>query len=143
MVNINYGRSQELVSACKPLNEYSRLIAEIRKKKETDIEKAVDQVVSEMPEEFVLKKFLMTHRAEVRGMLLKEYNEAETYRLFREDGRKEGREEGDARRLVNAVESLKGNMPCSLEKACQLLGCTIRDYSDAKKLINEVIPIAF
>jgi hypothetical protein len=71
------------------------------------------------------------------------YNEAETYRLFREDGRKEGREEGDARRLVNAVESLKGNMPCSLEKACQLLGCTIRDYSDAKKLINEVIPTAF
>ena len=62
-----------------------------------------------MPEEFVLKKFLMTHRAEVRGMLLKEYNEAEIYRLFREDGRKEGREEGDARRLVNAVESLKGN----------------------------------
>ncbi len=98
-----------MVSACKPLNEYSWLIAEIRKKKETDIEKAVDQVVSEMPEEFVLKKFLMTHRAEVRGMLFKEYNEAETYRLFREDGRKEGREEGDARRLVNAVESLKGN----------------------------------
>lgn len=29
MVNINYGRSQELVSACKPLNEYSWLIAEI------------------------------------------------------------------------------------------------------------------
>ena len=147
MVNINYGRSPQLFSACKPLKEYSWLIAEIRsKKQEAGIEKAVDQAVSEMPEDFVLKKFLMTHRAEVRGMLLKEYNEAETYRLFKEDGRKEGREEGreegDARRLVNAVENLKDSMSCSVEKACQLLGWNIKDYYDAKKLIGEVTSMA-
>ena len=37
-----------------------------------DIEKAVDQAISEMPEDFVLKDFLMAHRAEVKGMMLTE-----------------------------------------------------------------------
>ena len=137
MVNINYGRSKELLSVCKPLEEYAWLVAKIRELSANGgIEEAVDKAVSEIPEDFVLKKFLVTHRAEVRGMMLKEYNEAETNKLFRKDGV----EEGKARQLVDAVESLKENMPCSLEKACQLLGCSIFDYYDAKKLIEEVTP---
>ena len=32
----------------------------------------------------------MAHRAEVKGMLLTEYNEAATMEMFKEDGRKEG-----------------------------------------------------
>ena len=43
-----------------------------------------------MPDEFFIKPFLMAHRAEVKGMLLTEYNEAETMELFREEGRAEG-----------------------------------------------------
>jgi len=54
-----------------------------------DIEKAVDQAISEMPEDFVLKDFLMAHRAEVKGMMLTEYNEAETNELFKRDGKME------------------------------------------------------
>ncbi len=45
-----------------------------------------------MPEDYLLKPFLMAHRSEVRGMLLTEYNEVETMQLFKEDGKKEGRE---------------------------------------------------
>ena len=39
-----------------------------------------------MPDDFFIKPFLMAHRAEVKGMLLTEYNEAETMELFREEG---------------------------------------------------------
>ena len=56
--------------------------------------KAVDQAITDMPDDFLIKPFLEAHRAEVKGMLLTEYNEAEAMELFREDGRKEGREEG-------------------------------------------------
>ena len=44
-----------------------------------------------MPAEWSLKEFLEVHRAEVIGMLLTEYNEAESMNLFREEGRAEGR----------------------------------------------------
>ncbi len=41
-----------------------------------------------MPDSFVIKPFLVTHRAEVRGMLLTEYNETEQMELFKEDGKR-------------------------------------------------------
>ena len=44
--------------------------------------------------DYLMKPFLEAHRAEVKGMLLTEYNEAEQMELFKEDGRREGRAEG-------------------------------------------------
>ena len=39
MININYGRNQKLMEACKPLMEYPWLIAEVRKnKKDKEVE---------------------------------------------------------------------------------------------------------
>ena len=39
-----------------------------------------------MPDDFVIKTFLVAHRAEVKGMLLTEYNEAEAMEKFERDG---------------------------------------------------------
>jgi hypothetical protein len=59
--------------------------------------------ISNMPEDFSLKSFLLIHRAEVNEMLLTEYNEAEVMELFEADGwrkgHKEGREEGQTETL--------------------------------------------
>ena len=57
-----------------------------------------------MPDDFFIKPFLMAHRAEVKGMLLTEYNEAETMELFKEEGREEGRKEG---RMEGQLEKAK------------------------------------
>ena len=46
--------------------------------------------------DFIIKVTLERHRAEVKGMLLTEYNEAQAMELFREEGRAEGRVEGRA-----------------------------------------------
>ena len=51
---------------------------------------AEDKAISEMPDDFVIKSFLEVHRAEVKGMLLTEYNEAEAMEMFKEEGRAEG-----------------------------------------------------
>ena len=104
MININYGRNQKLLEACKPLMEYSWLIAEVRKNKkdkEVEIGSAIDKAITEMPNDFVIKPFLEANRAEVKGMLLEEYNEAETMELFRVEGREEGREEGQRGMALN------------------------------------------
>ena len=98
MLNVNYGKNQILLENCKVLGEYAWLVAEIRKIKgenrDEDIGNAIDQAITAMPEDFVIRSFLIEHRAEVKGMLLTEYNEAETMELFKEDGRKEGSKEG-------------------------------------------------
>ena len=38
-----------------------------------------------MPDSFLIKPFLEQHRAEVKNMLLTEYNEAETLEMFKSD----------------------------------------------------------
>ena len=92
MLNVNYGKSTELLDACKPLAEYAWFINEIRKHQKSgiNINRAVDISITEMPEDYMIRDFLVIHRQEVQGMLDTEYNETEVMELFKEDGRREG-----------------------------------------------------
>ena len=104
MLNINYGHNHQLTDACRPLYEYSWLIDRVRKNlKSLTIENALSHAIDEVPEDFVLKTFLMMNKSEVSSMLLTEYNEAEVMELFKEDGRKEGIEEGRDKLLISLV----------------------------------------
>ena len=105
MININYGRSRELLEACEPLREYARLVEGIRERSRRGqpVEAAVDQLIDELPDNSVLKPFLAVHKAEVRGMLETEYDEAKVMELFRKEAeedkiiaRREGLAEGRA-----------------------------------------------
>ena len=121
MLNVNFGRNQELLNACKPLREYAWLVEEVRKNNtshdETGMSSAIDKAINEMPNDYVIKPFLEAHRAEVKGMLLTEYNEAEQMELFKEDGRREGEENT----LVNSVKKLMANMNWTMEQAMDAL----------------------
>ena len=57
-------------------------------------EKSVGTNLALISETFVIKPFLEANRAEAKGMLLAEFNEAKQMELFRKEGREEGREEG-------------------------------------------------
>ena len=56
----------------------------------TWIEDAVDKAIEGMSDDFVIRKFLIGHRAEVKDMCITEYNEAETMQMIREEGREAG-----------------------------------------------------
>lgn len=112
MLNINIGRNQNLMTACRPLMEYSWLVQEVRKnrkgtgkEKGMEIGAAVDQAISDMPRDFILRKFLDAHRVEVRDMLLTEYDEMETMRLFELDGERRGEKKG-AMRMASLISKL-------------------------------------
>ncbi len=95
MLNINSGKNEKLLSSCRPLMEYSWLISRIRTNRRTmEIEDAVDLALDEMPEDFVIRDFLIGNRAEVRDMCITEYNEEETMQMFKEEGKEEGIKEG-------------------------------------------------
>ena len=92
MVNINYGHSKEILTACESLNEYSWLVDQIRINVDTgmELEEAVNKALDDMPDDYELKEQLLAHRAEVIGMWINEYNEEETMQMFKEEGKQEG-----------------------------------------------------
>lgn len=77
MLNINYGKNKKLMDSCRPLNEYAWLVDTIRRyqKNLMNLEAAVDAAINEMPDDFIIKKFLLSNKAEVKGMFLTEYNQ--------------------------------------------------------------------
>lgn len=110
-----------------------------------EIESAVDKAISEMPEDFEIRMFLIGHKSEVKSMCLTEYNEAETMEMFkaeaREEGLAEGRKEGRAEeRLHSAVlfvqDKLEDDIPRDkiIEKLVRLYGMKERE---AKELIEK------
>ncbi len=128
MLNVNVGRNGELLNACKPLGEYAWLVEEVRKNNTTNDEEgmssAIDKAISTMPKEYLIKPFLEAHRAEVKGMLLTEYNEAEQMELFKEDGRREGRVEGRAEGIIDTLISLVKDGILSIKDAAKRAGIT-------------------
>jgi len=124
MLNVNYGRNRKLLEACRPLKEYSWLVEEIRKnmriKEEEGFSSAVDKAISAMPADYLIKPFLEAHRAEVKGMLLTEYNEAEQMELFKEDGRKEG--------IVSTLVSLVKDGILTEDEAAGRAGVTVETF---------------
>ena len=125
MLNINYGSNRKLMEACRVLNDYALLIDRIRghQKAGKNLDKAVDAAIDEMPDDSLLTKFLLAHRAEVKGMYLTEYDEEkERLRAIREglnEGRAEGRIEGhkegvNATNERVATDMLRKNLPLTL-----------------------------
>ena len=77
MLNINYGKNQQLMDACEPLKEYAWLVDAVRRyqNEKMDLDAAVDAAIDEMPDDYVIKPFLLKNKAEVKSMFLTEYDE--------------------------------------------------------------------
>ena len=54
-----------------------------------------------------------------------------------ERGIEQGMERGMAENLIKGVESLMKNLGFSLQKACESLGTTVRDYESAKGMCKD------
>ena len=135
MINVNLGKNKELMAACKPLAEYSWLIAEVRNNNKTKDENgassAIDRAIIDMPKDYVIKPFLEAHKAEVKGMLLEEYNEAETMERFRE----EGREEGEREERVKTIKKVMEKLEYTAQQAMDFLDIPISKQSEYLALL--------
>ena len=133
MININYGHNNDLMESCKPLKEYAWFVDRVRtaQKEEENLEKAIDKVLDELPDDSLIKPFLVKNKAEVKYMCITEYDEqrafAELKEDAREDGRKEGRKEGRREGRKEGLEEGK------LETALNLLAMGIISKEDIAK----------
>ena len=126
MVNINKGYNQNLMDSCPPLSEYAWSVDSVRQYKKTDnLEAAIDRTLDSMPDSFLIKPFLEQHRAEVKNMLLTEYNEAETLEMIKRDylaeGRAEGRAEGEEYERLSTIRKLMKSLKMTAQQAMAVL----------------------
>ena len=114
MLNINYGKNKALMEACRPLREYAWFIDRVRtlQKDKNDLGAAVYTAIDQMPDDYMIKPFLLDNRSEVMKMVLTEYDQEKTIEkavdegieIGIEKGRDEGREE---RNMEVATELLQ------------------------------------
>lgn len=85
-----------LSDACEPLKEYAWLVDTVRKyqKEKNDLESAIDATIEGMPEDYVIKPFIVAHQAEVKKMFITEYDQEKVLERRREEAKQEGRIEG-------------------------------------------------
>lgn len=120
MLNINYGKNKKLMETCKPLNEYAWLVDKIRtyQKNKQNLDGAVELALAEMPDDFIIKKFLLSNKAEVKGMFLTEYNQEKVLEQERKDSFQQGINQTNER---VAMTMLRKNYPLSaIEEISQL-----------------------
>lgn len=164
LININHGRNKELMKACRVLEEYSMCIAEVREElKETkDAEESITRAINNCIEKGILKDFLTSHKAEVIGMFLTEYNEEEAKKCMQEEyyedglaegiakGRAEGiakgRAEGHAEGLENGIMQEKWKFVKNLiiagmadENICRYVECTQELVDEVRRAMGESI----
>lgn len=132
-ININYGQNDEILKACKRLQDYSYFVSCVRKylvnchKQDVAIKCAIDECI----QKGVLEDVLLKHRAEVEDMFLTTFDKKMYEEALRLDaisaGRREGLEKGRTMQLQEQIQK-------KLQK-----GCSIQEIADALEEELEVI----
>lgn len=135
MLNINNGHNDQIMECCKRLKEYSCFTDRIRlySKNGLSTEQAIDNAVIYCINHGIMDDILLPFRAEVKKMLLTEYNERKYMRIFRKEAREEGLREGileERKRLLNVM--LQNGM--STEEISKWIGLSL---SEIKEIQNQ------
>ena len=108
----NLGKNNELLLKCKILGEYSSFVDCVRKysKINNDFTIAIDKAVNECIEKGILKDLLIKYSAEVKNMLLTEFDEEKDWAImakgYKEIGYEEGIEEGKKEERKTLIKTM-------------------------------------
>ena len=74
VLNINTDKANKVLAVCKPLEEYSLFVEEVRRQTQPDSEKGFTNAVKICIDKGILKEYLMRKSREVINMLVAEYD---------------------------------------------------------------------
>lgn len=151
MININYGHNMELLNACKPLSEYALFVDKVCKGQHFygSLAEAVEAALDELPDNAVIKPFLLANKAEITNMCITEYDEVKTMAEERleglregrldgiREGLKEGRKEGERIGLINALVGLVRDGLLSPETAAARAGMSLSEFEQKIKSFSQ------
>ena len=108
------------MASCRKLYEYSYFIEEIRKDLRTGLRltQAVDRAMERCISEGILEDFLSIHRAEVKNVILEEYDEELHIKSEKKLSYDEG-ELANARAYILRLLELRGAVPDDLKERIQ------------------------
>ena len=127
MININ--NNPELLEKCRILAEYNIFINEVYTNisKFDTMESAIDAAIQNCINNHVLEGFLEAHRAEVKDMILTEFNEEEYIQMLKDESKAEGRAEGEENGKIKTIIELISDDLLSLEKGAEKLGISVNE----------------
>ena len=122
--------NKALLDACKPLKEYAWFVDKVRSYQQEmeTLEEAVDAILEELPDDSLIKPFLVANRAEVKRMCITEYDEARTFAEQREEGKAEGREEGREEGVLATLIGLVKDGILTVVDAAKRANMTVDDF---------------
>ncbi len=136
VININSGKSHEILDKCRVLREYSLFIDTVRKypNEEDSIKKAIEECI----QKGILAEYLMRKGSEVRNMLVAEYSYEEDIQVKQEEARIEGIEQG----VKQGIEQMVVNALTTTKNVGQTALILHLDENDIRKIAEDQnIPI--
>lgn len=126
-----------LIERSQSLKEYSQFIYQLQQGKRNGqpLEEALCNAMDYCIENDIMRGFLETHGSEVRNMLYTEWNMEEACRIACEEGRMEGRIEGEKRERLKNIRLLKDVL--SPEVIAEKFGLSLSEVLD----ILEIEPV--
>ena len=106
MINISIGNNAELMEKCRLLHDYVVFIGLIRDyvSQENDINTAVTLAINQAISHNILKEVLSVHTAEVRDMILTEYNEEQHIKNEKNISYDDGFNDGKIEAIKNMIK---------------------------------------
>lgn len=127
VVNAWYTEDKEILRQSRTLREYSLFLYKVKEYLDMGmpLSEAIHKAILYCADHDIMKDFLLENASEVENMLFSEWDMETALRVRKEEGRlegrKEGRLEGREEGRLEAIKSLVYSLPCSAEKAMDLL----------------------
>ena len=119
VLNINTDKANKVLAACKPLEEYSLFVEEVRKQTQLDPENGFTNAVKICIEKGILREYLMRKSREVINMLVAEYDYDTDIAVQREESLRIGIQQGIEQGIEQGFS--EGSYQTKLETAKNLL----------------------
>ena len=144
VVNINYGKNEELMRACAILKEYSMFVEQVRKYVEKEGNAGFSSAIRHCIDAGILREYLSKRFKVVENMLISEYNyemdiavqRSEEHRLAYAQGEARGEARGKAIGEAKKQKDIALNllaMNFSIEQASKATGLSIEEIENLTK----------
>ena len=130
VLNINTDKANKVLAACKPLEEYSLFVEEVRKQMQLDSENGFTNAVKICIEKGILKEYLQRKSREVINMLVAEYDYDTDIAVQREEslriGIQQGFSDGSYQKALETAKLMKG-MNYPINDICTISGLSVEE----------------
>ncbi len=126
-LNVNEGKNQEIIARSKHLMYYCAFVNQVEKARRAKVplQEAIIEAVHYCLEHDIMTEYLTAHLWEVQSMHWYEFDEEEVQKALlkyeREDGRKEGLEEGRKESDLRSIRNLMETMSLTVQQAMDAL----------------------